>query len=103
MTRFARLLTLVPLADTRARRAAAARARPALVAPGDDDAFVNLEVKNALRRRSEFLGAGIHVSTSRGIVQLSGFVASREVIAFAVDTVRRVPGVRSVRNDMRIA
>lgn len=103
MTGFSRLLTRVFPADSGARRAPAAHERPALVAPGGDDAFVNVEVKNALRRHSESRCAGIHVSTSRGIVQLSGFVASRRVIAVALDTVRRVPGVRSVRNDMRIA
>jgi len=37
------------------------------------------------------------------MVQLSGFVASRKVISQAVDAARRVPGVKIVRNDMRLA
>ena len=72
-------------------------------APGEDDAFVNAAVKGALQRASDIGHAGIHVSTSRGVVQLSGFVASREVMLRAVEVARSVTGVRSVRNDMRRA
>lgn len=72
-------------------------------APGEDDTFVNAAVKSALLRAPDIGHAGVHVSTSRGVVQLSGFVASREVMLRAVEVARSVPGVRSVRNDMRRA
>ncbi len=72
-------------------------------APGSDDTFVNAAVKSALLRAPDVGHAGIHVSTSRGVVQLSGFVASRDVMVRAVETARSVTGVRSVRNDMRLA
>src|SRR3954469_2011726 len=68
-------------------------------APGEDDAFVNAAVKSALQRAPDIGHAGIHVSTSRGVVQLSGFVTSREVMLRAVEVARSVTGVRSVRND----
>lgn len=71
--------------------------------PGEDDTFVNAAVKSALLRAPDIGHAGIHVSTSRGVVQLSGFVASRNVMVRAVDVARAVAGVRSIRNDMRRA
>lgn len=69
-------------------------------APGTDDAFVNTAVKVAILQHPGLRHAGIHVSTSRGIVQLSGFVASRKSMAAAVAIARGVNGVSSVRNDM---
>jgi osmotically-inducible protein OsmY len=98
-----RLLSLVPVAPI-----AAAQSRHAILsreafAPGSDDLFVNSAVKGALLREPLVGHAGIHVSTSRGVVQLSGFVASRQVMARAVAVARAVDGVRTVRNDMRRA
>jgi osmotically-inducible protein OsmY len=109
MTAIARLLSLVP------NRPGAARpfsTRPAGVddfflreafSPGSDDSFINAAVKGAIGREADLAHAGIHVSTSRGTVQLSGFVASRQVMARAVAVARAVRGVRTVRNDMRRA
>ncbi len=71
--------------------------------PGSDDSFVNAAVKGAIGREPDLAHAGIHVSTCRGTVQLSGFVASRRVMARAVAVARAVQGVRTVRNDMRRA
>jgi len=98
-----RLLSLVPVTPF-----AAAQSRHAILsreafAPGSDDLFVNAAVKGALLREPLVGHAGIHVSTSRGVVQLSGFVASRQVMARAVAVARAVDGVRTVRNDMRRA
>jgi osmotically-inducible protein OsmY len=95
-----RLLSLVPgshhsISDP--RRQPSSRVA---FAPGSDDSFINAAVKSALQREPDIGHAGIHVSTSRGEVQLSGYVASR-VISRAVETARAVPGVRTVRNDMR--
>jgi len=69
--------------------------------PGSDDCFVNAAVKGALLREPGLVHAGIHVSTSRGVVQLSGFVDNRRVMSRAVSLARAVEGVKAVRNDMR--
>lgn len=69
--------------------------------PGADDSFVNAAVKSALSVDRALAHSGIHVSTSFGEVQLSGFVPSREVMARAVEIARGVSGVRAIRNDMR--
>lgn len=103
MVPMSRLLSLVPpmpFAPARPGRPAPSRAA---FAPGTDDQFVNAAVKSALLREPRIGHAGIHVSTSRGVVQLSGFVASREIIARAVAVARAVGGVKAVRNDMRRA
>ena len=71
--------------------------------PGSDDCFVNAAVKGAIAREADLAHAGIHVSTSRGTVQLSGFVASRQLMTRAVAVAAAVQGVRAVRNDMRRA
>jgi osmotically-inducible protein OsmY len=103
MVPIARLLSLVPsrhFTPAHAHRDGLSREA---FAPGTDDLFVNAAVKGALLREPAVGHAGIHVSTSRGVVQLSGFIASRGVIARAVAVTRAVAGVRAVRNDMRLA
>jgi osmotically-inducible protein OsmY len=103
MTPISRLLKLVPAPfSPQVARNAIGFSRTAF-APGSDDLFVNAAVKSALLRAPEIGHAGIHVSTSRGVVQLSGFVASRKVRLRAVEIARSVIGVRLVRNDMRRA
>lgn len=105
MVAIARLLSLVP------HRAAFGRPPPAhgrteafpraAFAPGSDDCFVNAAVKGALLDEPELAHAGIHVSTSRGVVQLSGFVDTRRTMTRATAIARAVQGVKAVRNDMR--
>lgn len=68
---------------------------------GPDDSFVNAAVKAALLGDADLAHAGIHVSTSRGVVQLSGFVDGRRIMSRAVAIVRGLEGVKAVRNDMR--
>ena len=46
--------------------------------------------------------AEINVETFKGVVQLSGFVNSKEDINKAVRVARSVKGVTSVKNDMRL-
>lgn len=46
--------------------------------------------------------AEINVETFKGTVQLSGFVRSQADINKAVEVTRKVAGVRSVKNDMRL-
>jgi len=67
-----------------------------------DDTLINAAVKIALYRDPCLRTAGIHVATSRCVVQLSGFVDSRRAIDKAVEAAREVRGVRSVKNDMRL-
>jgi osmotically-inducible protein OsmY len=104
MTPISRLLKLVPTAGFMATssRQTGAFSRVAF-APGADDTFINAAVKSALLRAPDIGHAGIHVSTCRGVVQLSGFVANRRVMARAVEVTRSVADVRLVRNDMRLA
>jgi osmotically-inducible protein OsmY len=44
----------------------------------------------------------INVETFKAVVQLGGFVNSRADINRAVEVARTVPGVTSVKNDMRV-
>ena len=101
MVPIARLFSLVPSMSFAPARSVRPVVPREAFAPGTDDEFVNAAVKGALLREPRIGHAGIHVSTSRGVVQLSGFVASRDVIARAVAVARAVSGVSAVRNDMR--
>jgi osmotically-inducible protein OsmY len=103
MTPISRLLKLVPAPFSTQPAPSTLGFTRTSFAPGSDDLFVNAAVKSALLRAPEIGHAGIHVSTSRGVVQLSGFVASREVMLRAAEIARSVVGVRLVRNDMRRA
>jgi hyperosmotically inducible protein len=44
----------------------------------------------------------VNVETYRGTVQLTGFVDSEDQASRAVSAAKKVQGVRSVRNDIRI-
>jgi osmotically-inducible protein OsmY len=46
--------------------------------------------------------ANVNVETNRGVVQLSGFADSDEQASRAVTAAKKVGGVRSVKNDIRI-
>ena len=46
--------------------------------------------------------AEINVETFKGVVQLSGFVSSPAAESTAVAVARKVEGVKSVKNDMRL-
>ena len=46
--------------------------------------------------------AAVNVETYRGTVQLTGFVASREQAEKAEAAAKKVEGVRSVKNDVRV-
>src|SRR5262245_59140523 len=46
--------------------------------------------------------AGVNVETYRGTVQLSGFVDSQDQATRAADAAKKVDGVRSVKNDIRV-
>jgi c(7)-type cytochrome triheme protein len=70
--------------------------------PGEyvDDAVITTKVKAAVLEEPTLKSAEINVETSKGIVQLSGFVRSRADINKAVAVAKAVKGVKSVKNDM---
>ena len=67
-----------------------------------DDSVITTKVKAAIFNEPDLKSAEINVETFKGVVQLSGFVNSREDINKAVRVARGVQGVVSVKNDMRL-
>ncbi len=67
-----------------------------------DDSIITTKVKTAIFNEPSLKVTEIHVETFKGVVQLSGFVASRADMAKAVEAARAVNGVASVKNDMRV-
>lgn len=65
-----------------------------------DDAMITGKVKAALVADPQLKATEINVETFKGIVQLSGFVAAPEDIPKAVQLVRGISGVKSVKNDI---
>jgi osmotically-inducible protein OsmY len=67
-----------------------------------DDTVITGKVKAAIFNEPTLNSAEINVETFKGVVQLSGFVNSREDVTMAVAVARKVGGVTSVKNDMRL-
>ena len=67
-----------------------------------DDTVITTKVKSAILNEPTLKVAEINVETFKGVVQLSGFVASPAASAKAVEVTRAVGGVKSVKNDMRV-
>ena len=67
-----------------------------------DDTVITTKVKSAILNDASLKVAEINVETFKGVVQLSGFVNSREDINRAVVVARGISGVTSVKNDMRL-
>ena len=65
-----------------------------------DDSVITAKVKAAVLEEPSLKSAEINVETSKGRVQLSGFVRSRANIDKAVEVAKGVKGVKSVKNDM---
>ena len=65
-----------------------------------DDAVITAKVKAAVLEEPSLKSAEINVVTSKGRVQLTGFVRSRADINKAVEVAKGVKGVKSVKNDM---
>ena len=70
--------------------------------PGEyvDDAVITTKVKAAVLQEPSLKSAEINVETSKGTVQLSGFVRSSADINKAIEVAKGVKGVKSVKNDM---
>jgi hypothetical protein len=67
-----------------------------------DDSVITGKVKTAIFNEPSLKSAEINVETFKGVVQLSGFVSSAENQKLAMDVARKVPGVTSVKDDMRL-
>lgn len=67
-----------------------------------DDTVLTGKVKAEIFNDASLKSAEINVETFKGVVQLSGFVNSKEDINKAVKVARSVKGVVSVKNDMRL-
>lgn len=67
-----------------------------------DDTVITTKTKAAIFNDPTLKSAEINVETFKGVVQLSGFVNSQADINKAVAVTRAIPGVTSVKNDMRL-
>ena len=67
-----------------------------------DDSVITTRVKTAILGEPGLKSSEINVETFKGVVQLSGFVSSREDITSAVKVASAVGGVKSVKNDMQL-
>jgi osmotically-inducible protein OsmY len=67
-----------------------------------DDTVITTKVKGAIFDEPTLKSAEINVETFKGVVQLSGFVSSKAAEDTAVTVARKIPGVKSVKNDMRL-
>jgi osmotically-inducible protein OsmY len=67
-----------------------------------DDTVITTRVKAAIFNDPDLKVAEISVETFKGVVQLSGFVATRAEITKAGTLARNTTGVTSVRNDILI-
>jgi osmotically-inducible protein OsmY len=65
-----------------------------------DDSVITTKVKAQLAADDFFKSFEIGVETFKGIVQLSGFVNSQQVIERAGQIAKGVKGVKSVRNNL---
>ena len=97
-----RLTTLVAIAFMAMALGCASTAKQEGTGEYFDDTVVTTKVKAAILNEPTLKSAEINVETFKGVVQLSGFVNSREDINKAVTVARPVPGVTSVKNDMRL-
>lgn len=68
-----------------------------------DDGLITGKVKRQLFHQEGVSFLDVDVNTYRGQVQLSGFVPSEEAKRLAGEAARRVEGVKSVQNDIRVA
>lgn len=67
-----------------------------------DDAALTTRVKAAFVEDKTVSAARINVETFKGVVQLSGFADTQAEIDKAASIAGAVPGVKSVKNDIRL-
>lgn len=67
-----------------------------------DNSVLTAKVKTAIFNEPSLKSSEITVQTYKGEVQLSGFVSSIEQTNKAVEVAKGIPGVVTVKNDMRV-
>ncbi|MGH8642492.1 MAG: BON domain-containing protein [Burkholderiales bacterium] len=67
-----------------------------------DDSAITTKVKTAMVRDSEVVASNISVETNQGTVRLSGTASSAREADKAEQIARNTPGVKSVKNDIRV-
>jgi len=67
-----------------------------------DDSAITTKVKTAIFNEPSLKVTQISVETYKSVVQLSGFVDSSAQMGTAASIARSVPGVVSVKNDLRL-
>jgi len=67
-----------------------------------DNSVLTLKVKSAIFDDPTLKLSEISVQSYKGEVQLSGFVSTIEQTNKAVEIAKSIPGVTSVKNDMRV-
>lgn len=67
-----------------------------------DDKSISTQVKTALIADKDVKARNIEVETYKGVVQLSGFVQTKEERERAVMLAQKVDGVKSVKDDIQL-
>lgn len=98
------LVSVLPLGAFAQQPAQPTPPPPARETPGEyiDDAAITAKVKAAFVKDKAVNATDVKVETYKGTVQLSGFAASSAAIERAVELAGKVPGVKMVRNDIRL-
>ena len=65
-----------------------------------DDSVITTKVKSLLAGDDFLKSFQIGVETYKGVVQLSGFVNSKQAVDKATEIVRSVKGVKSIKNNL---
>lgn len=67
-----------------------------------DDASITTKIKTAFVQDTTVSAMNVKVETFKGNVQLSGFANDQAEVERAVRIARTTPGVKSVKNDIRL-
>ena len=67
-----------------------------------DDTVITAKVKAAFVQDDQVSALRINVTSNKGIVQLSGFANSAQEADRAAVVAREIPGVKQVKNDIRL-
>lgn len=68
----------------------------------DQNAFITSQVRVALRNNPAFAEDKIIIKTEKGVVTLTGNVADENIKASLEKSAKAVPGVDSVKNELKI-
>ena len=67
-----------------------------------DDKATSSRVRSSLAGDTQYKYGDVHVQTFKGVVQLSGFVNSRDQKNRAAELAKRVEGIREVENNITV-